>query len=411
MDFFQGRLTTVHDFGIRDRKSLLEDLNAYSDERKVGLVVPALLQDTRADSFDQIIHELRDAEFINELIVPLSAESQSQVDEVRQRLSGLPFNARVLWCEHPTVVQLVNELSEKGIDITTRTGKGYAVWLGIGVAALNNNAVVFHDADIRDYSVDIAGRLAYPLLNKDLDFVYSKAFYSRLTDGKFYGRVVRLFVWPFLDSLMKINNHPSEFLQYLRSFRYPLSGEFALSSDLAMNVRIPTDWGLEMSLLSEVYRNTSLKRVCQVDLGTYSHKHRQVGSRADRGLLRMVRDIIFTTLRTYTETEGFIANPATFRALQILYRRSAQEYILKYFVDAAANGLNYERHREEATIESFASVITEAGQRFMEDPGRDQIPDWLRTVSAKPDMHRLIKATTRRFHNINEADELTQEAA
>jgi glucosyl-3-phosphoglycerate synthase len=211
---------------------------------------------------------------------------------------------------------------------------------------------------------------------------------------------------------MTIGNRPSEFLAYLRAFRYPLSGEFALSSDLAMNVRIPTDWGLEMSMLSEVYRNASMKRVCQVDLGTYSHKHRDVGSDSSSGLLRMVRDIVITTLRTYTETEGFVATPENLLALRVQYRRAAQEYVRKYFVDAVVNGINYERHHEEATIESFAEVIAEAGQTYLQDPARHQIPDWLRILSAKKDMTRLVMATTRRFQRAkHELGDLTKEAS
>lgn len=409
MDFFQSQLTTVHDFGTRSRKDLLADLNAYADERRVGLVIPALLEDSRGEAFQRILKELEQAEFLNELIVPLSATKPEEADELRQRLHGLPFDTRVLWCEHPTVVDLVDDLGQSGIDIPSRTGKGYAVWLGIGVAALNNSTIVFHDADIHDYSVDVPSRLAYPLVHKDLDFFYSKAYYSRLTHSRFYGRVVRLFVWPFLDSLIKLDGQTSSFLNYLRSFRYPLSGEFALSADLAKNVRIPTDWGLEMSLLSEVYRNTSMKRICQVDLGTYSHKHREVGESSDDGLLRMVRDIVMTTLRTYTETEGFVVTPDKLRALRVLYRRAAQEYILKYFVDAAVNGLDYERHREESTIERFAEIVTEAGAQLIDEPGAGQIPDWLRVMSARKDMHRMLTATTRRFERrMEEAREVAE---
>jgi glucosyl-3-phosphoglycerate synthase len=276
------------------------------------------------------------------------------------------------------------------------------VWLGIGVASLNNDVLVFHDADIHDYSLDLPARLAYPLVDKELDFFCSKAYYSRLTDQRFYGRVVRLFVWPFLDSLIKIAGDNSRFLSYLRAFRYPLSGEFALASDLAENVRIPTDWGLEMSLLSEVYRNASIKRLCQVDLGTYSHKHRDVGDDVSEGLLRMVRDIIITTLRSHTETEGFVVTPENLVAMRVMYRRTAQEYVRKYFVDAKVNSMNYDRHIEDATIERFVDVITDAGGDYLRDPARHQIPDWLRVRSARPDTARNIMATTRQFEAFKE---------
>ena len=41
---------------------------------------------------------------------------------------------------------------------------------------------------------------------------------------------------------------------------------------LAMNLRIPCDWGLEIGLLSEVYRNVRTSKIAQVDLGLFSHE-------------------------------------------------------------------------------------------------------------------------------------------
>ena len=50
---------------------------------------------------------------------------------------------------------------------------------------------------------------------------------------------------PLLASLEQLVGK-GPFLQYLQSFRYPLAGEFAFTKDLAMNLRIPCDWGLEI---------------------------------------------------------------------------------------------------------------------------------------------------------------------
>ena len=64
------------------------------------------------------------------------------------------------------------------------------------------------------------------------------------------------------------------FLEYLDSFRYILAGEFSMRADLARINRIPGDWGLEMGVLAEVYRNCSLRRICQVEITDfYEHKH------------------------------------------------------------------------------------------------------------------------------------------
>jgi glucosyl-3-phosphoglycerate synthase len=61
-------------------------------------------------------------------------------------------------------------------------------------------------------------------------------------------------------------------LEYLDSFRYPLAGECSLTTDLIRINRIPSDWGLEVGVLAEVFRNCSLKRICQVELvENYEH--------------------------------------------------------------------------------------------------------------------------------------------
>ena len=101
------------------------------------------------------------------------------------------------------------------------------------------------------------------------------------------GRATRLFVGPLLASLEQLVGK-GPFLQYLQSFRYPLAGEFAFTKDLAMNLRIPCDWGLEIGLLSEVYRNVRTSKIAQVDLGLFDHKHKNIGDSSKEGLQKNV---------------------------------------------------------------------------------------------------------------------------
>ena len=51
-----------------------------------------------------------------------------------------------------------------------------------------------------------------------------------------------------------------------------------------MNLRIPSDWGLEVGLLSEVYRHVASSRIAQVDLGLFDHKHKELGQQPSEGL-------------------------------------------------------------------------------------------------------------------------------
>ena len=67
---------------------------------------------------------------------------------------------------------------------------------------------------------------------------------ARVTD-RMHGRVVRLLVTPLVRAFMR-TFPASEFIRFVGSFRYPLSGEFSLTRNLARTNRIPSDWGLEI---------------------------------------------------------------------------------------------------------------------------------------------------------------------
>jgi glucosyl-3-phosphoglycerate synthase len=197
-----------------------------------------------------------------------------------------------------------------------------------------------------------------------------------------YGRVVRLFLHPLLEALEEQHSKKVEFVKFLQSFRYPLSGEFALTSDLARDVDIPGNWGLEIGIMAEMYRNVITKRICQTDLGFYDHKHQKIGDE-DRGLVKMTGDILETLLRVLIEEDQLKISKDFIRSLRVLYQRYAQDAIRKYHADAHFNNLTYDRHNEENMVEQFSKQITVSGNHYLNHPVGSRIPDWLRTISAR----------------------------
>jgi glucosyl-3-phosphoglycerate synthase len=209
-----------------------------------------------------------------------------------------------------------------------------------------------------------------------------------------HGRVVRLLVAPLLEALMAtLGSDP--FLAFLASFRYPLAGEFAVTATLARSNRIPSDWGLEVGTLAEVFRNTSIKRVCQVDLcRRYEHKHQSLSLEdSGKGLLKMATDILTTIFRTLA-SRGEVFQSGHFVTLRSAYLRHAQDAIRKYHADALVNGLQFDRHAEERAVEGFARQIVVAGDMFQADPaGGEAISNWARVVAAFPRFpHQLREA-------------------
>ena len=391
MDFYQKGPTTLHDLQPERRGHAKALVTKATAQRPAALLLPMLYSEMQSPSIQGIRQGLRRATYLNELVVPLTAENREQVEDVSNFFSEMPYPVHVLWCEGPEVNQVMGSLAERGLDLRGYSGKGLAVWLGFGAASEGNYAVAVHDADIENYSPRILHRLLLPLVVEELDFFFAKGYYARLTDERLFGRAVRLFVWPFLDALQVVLPHRSDFVSYLRSFRYPLSGEMAITGDLARNIRVPTDWGLELGMLGEVYRNASGKRIAQVDLGFYSHKHKAVGQGASEGLQKMVVDLATTIYRLLAATEGVVIEPHMLTTLRVAYRREAQDAIRKYAADAVANGLKQDRHEEEIVVEQFERLVAEAGRQFMGEPSKDQIGEWLRAISADPDAPRLLR--------------------
>jgi glucosyl-3-phosphoglycerate synthase len=246
------------------------------------------------------------------------------------------------------------------------------------------DVIITHDCDILNYRKEFLARLAYPVASSSQAYEFCKAYYARV-GRQLHGRVTRLFVTPLIRSLIRIVGHHPH-LTYLDNFRYALSGEFAMTVELANAIRIPGDWGLEIGILAEVHRNTTTNRICQVDLtDNYEHKHQDLsGKDANRGLLPMAFDIAKSLFRTLA-AEGVVLNRASFTALRSAYIRTAQDTLQRYHNDAVMNNLEFDQHGESVAIETFVDAIDQAAGVFLQQKfATPLIPRWSRVESAIP---------------------------
>ena len=191
---------------------------------------------------------------------------------------------------------------------------------------------------------------------------------------------------PLIRSMKSVLG-PVPLLDYLESFRYPLAGECSMTIELIRANRVPADWGLEVGVLAEVFRNCSLKRICQVELvENYDHKHQELSEHDPAsGLHRMVRDIAASLIRNLA-SYGVEFDSGFLNTMISAYVRTAQDAIARYSDDAKLNGLAFDRHEEEVAVETFSGALRAAGLDFVRDPmGSPQIPNWSRVISAMPD--------------------------
>lgn len=395
-DFYQHDLVTaIHDLRTGQQSRLEEMVRDAAKDNRIGLVLPVTASDMRAEPFDVIVKELADADYIDTICVSLGvAPDQKDYDETVAKIAPLGDRAKVLWTDGPEVQSIYSELIDAGIQVST-PGKGRSVWTAFGylLADPRIDTFVLHDCDIVDYDRLLLTRLCLPMVHPALDFEFCKAYYARVTD-RMHGRVVRLLVNPLVRAL-RLMYPSSEFVRFLASFRYPLSGEFSLTRNLARTNRIPSDWGLEVGTLAEVYRNTSLKRVCQTDLcRLYEHKHQALSlEEKNTGLIRMANDIITTIYRTLA-SQGVIMSSDSFITLRANYLRTAQNCIRQYAADALVNDLQYDRHTEETTIDAFADCVTTAAELYRNDPsGAGAIPNWTRVRAAFPSLTQRLRDT------------------
>ena len=382
MDFKQERIATLHDFNI-DKKKLIKTVIDSTNVRPASVIMPMLYKEINRDSLYNIKKGLNNCTYLKEIIIPLAAKNEKEFGHVKRFFSDLKIPHLIMWCNGPKIENTLNELKTDGIDLIKYRGKGRDVWLALGIASLRSYAIALHDADIMIYDEMIPTKLLYPLVEPELDFKFNKGYYARVNTEKniMYGRVFRLFLYPLILSLKEQTDYELKFVNYLNSFRYPISGEFALTSNLALDVDIPGNWGLEIGIMAEMYRNVILKRICQTDLGFYDHKHQQIGN-LDKGLIKMSGDILETLLRILIEEDNISISKEFLISLRVLYQRNAQDSIRKYHADAHFNNINYDRHNEENMVEKFSKQIISAGNRYLEKPVGTRIPDWLRTISA-----------------------------
>jgi glucosyl-3-phosphoglycerate synthase len=385
-DFYQtGLVTTLHRLGPPNAERLERELVRLVRERPVALVLPSLYSELEGPALPHILDELCQVPYLSQVVISLDQADKEQFCHARKFFSRLPQAHRIIWNDGPRIRSLFELLPKHDLSFG-EPGKGRGTWVAHGYVLSQGQArvIAIHDCDILSYDREMLARLVYPVVNRQFDYRFCKGYYSRITD-RMHGRVTRLMMTPLIRSLERTVG-PLPLLSYLDSFRYILAGEFSMDADLPRVNRIPSDWGLEIGVLAEIYRNVAVQRVCQVDLASnYEHKHQPLSEQdPETGLMKMAIDISKSLFRTLAG-EGVIMSEGLFKTLVASYKRTAEDTIERYYADAAINGLEFDRDHEEKAVETFTRSIGLAGVSFLEDPlGAPLIPNWNRVTSAIP---------------------------
>ncbi|MHB8091293.1 MAG: glycosyltransferase family protein [Syntrophales bacterium] len=391
-DFSQnGVITTLQKLGTKSVAKIDFELKKVSVERKMVLLLPALFSEFEGPAMPRIIEELKGIDYLYRIVLSLDRADDAQFLHAKEMMKSLPAAVRVVWHDGPRMQQLLKELEKADFHMET-PGKGRSVWMSIGyiLAQRNVYAIALHDCDIVNYQREIVSRLLYPVVHPGLDFEFSKGYYARVNE-RLYGRVTRLFYTPLIQTLKRILGY-NAFIEYLGNFRYALSGEFAFDTHLAKGLRISPTWGLEVSMLSEVYQKTSVNRICQVEVvESYEHKHQLLDKKhTKQGLIRMATEIGHALFRVLSE-DGLVMSEAFFRTLITAYIQETRKAIEKYNALALLNGLDYDRHQEVEAVDAFVISLKIAVDEFIKDPvGCPMLAAWKRIWAAFPDFSERL---------------------
>uniref|UniRef100_UPI0025ECF404 glycosyl transferase n=1 Tax=Methylophaga sp. UBA4204 TaxID=1946892 RepID=UPI0025ECF404 len=340
-DFHQnGIITTLHNLTHRHLADLEQDLVHFSQQRPMGLLLPSLFSELQGEALPAIVQQLKTVPYLSEIVIGLDRASADEYKHALSFFADLPQHHRIMWHDGPRLSAIDAELQALNLA-PHQAGKGRNVWYCMGYILASGKAesIALHDCDITTYSTELLARLIYPVANPMFNYEFCKGYYARVAGGKMNGRVNRLLITPLLRALKSVMG-PSDYLDYMDSFRYSLAGEFSFRRDVLNDIRIPSDWGLEIGILSEMYRNNATNRLCQVDIAdNYDHKHQDLSAdNAEAGLSKMSIDYAKAIFRKLA-TNGVVLSSETFRTLKASYFRIALDFVETYRNDVLINGL------------------------------------------------------------------------
>jgi len=256
---------TFHYSEFNDLGRLVEEKQRKS--LKISLCLPTLNEEkTIAKEILIMKSELMTRYPLLDEIVVVDSESTDKTREIARSYGADVYKA-----------------SEILPDLEQFKGKGENLWKALYVT--KGDIIVYIDADIKNIHHRFAYALIGPLILFD-NIKYVKAFYDRpIAIGKSKirptggGRVTELVVRPLF----------SLFFPELTQILQPLSGEYAGFREIFEAIPFPIGYGVETSMILDIYNKWGLDVIAQVDLEKRIHRNQDT-----RALGKMAFVILMT---------------------------------------------------------------------------------------------------------------------
>ncbi len=334
-DFAQtGLICTLQRLNTSHLAKIELELTELARSRPIALVLPCHGPDLDRPALRHIVAELHGAEFLSEIVVSMNGVDDADVAMAGSIFGGLPMRRTFLRNDGA---------SGKGENVAAALRHLFAGGTCEIIATLDCDVASFRRADL--------ARLCFAVAHPRLGYRFAKMYYSRVTD-RLYGRVSRLFLAPLLQAFLRVAGH-QPLLDFLLSFRYPLSGECAFTRETAAALHPAPGWGLEIGQLCEIFRLLDPREVCQVDGGTgYDHKHQPAAT----ALADMAEEIAAELFRQ-CGLEGMPSDVTFRRAIATAYRREADLALARSASLAVINQIPFDDEAERAIAGAFAARL------------------------------------------------------
>ncbi len=186
------------------------------------------------------------------------------VDEIVVIDSGSTDNTRKIAREYGAGVYKATDILP---GLETFKGKGENLWKALYIT--KSDIIAYLDADIKNIHHRFVYGLVAPLILSN-NIKFCKAFYDRpISTGKNKirptggGRVTELVIRPML----------SLFFPELTQIMQPLSGEYAGYREIFEKIPFPIGYGIETSMILDIYEKWGLDVMAQVDLDRRVHRN------------------------------------------------------------------------------------------------------------------------------------------
>ncbi len=288
--------------------------NTYHHSRFRDIASLTAKKAERGLSISVCFPTLNEEKTIAKEIVVLRSELMARhalVDEIVVIDSGSQDRTREIAAEYGASVYLASDILP---GIEPLRGKGENLWKALQV--LKGDIIVYVDADIKNIHPRFVYGLVGPLLMRE-DVKYVKAFYDRpiSLDAKRVkpsggGRVTELVIRPLF----------SLYYPELSQIIQPLSGEYAGFREIFEAIPFPIGYGIETSMLLDIYRRWGMAAMAQVDLDKRVHRNQST-----LALGRMAFGIMQTFFERLS-AEGRIALTEPLHEAMIQYELEGESY-------------------------------------------------------------------------------------